>query len=134
MGFLDNLESSLKTLESGQERDPAAAERNKSRKELDKKRALAAAPYAEALKKSAFTMDLLTHATLIGHGQRTKIDMTWIGNTLRLRARDRRLELEPTPEGVLAVFYEGEQQTASELIDLAGNPEQLAARWLQSVP
>lgn len=130
MGFLDNLESNLKSLESVQERDPAELQRAQSRKELEKKQAIAAAPYADALKKSPWTMDLLTHATRIGHGQRTKVQMTWLGNTLRLQAKDRRLELEPTPEGVRAIFRDGETETGNELIDLQGNAEQLAQRWL----
>src|SRR4051812_7662182 len=46
MGFLDSLENNLKSLETTQERDPAAVKRAQSQRELDKQQALAAAPYA----------------------------------------------------------------------------------------
>ena len=132
MGFLDNLESNLKSLESQEERDPAATKRAQSQRDLQKKQALAAGPYTEALKKGPFTMDLLGHATRIGHSQRTKVQVIWLGNTLRLQAKERRLEMQPTPEGVRATFSEGGTEGASEIIDLNGDAEQLALRFLQA--
>jgi hypothetical protein len=92
--------------------------------------ALAAAPYAEALKNGNFTHDFLVHATRIGFSQRTKVQPTWIGNTLRLQAKERRVELRPTPEGVMAFFFEEEQEKGSELVDLSGSAEELAKKWL----
>lgn len=130
MGFLDNLESNLKSLESREERDPEAVRRAQSRRESERKNALAAAPYADALKKGPFTMDLLTHATRIGHSHRTKVHMTWLGNTLRLQAKDRRLEMQPTPEGIRATFWEGESEVGTQLVDLSGSAERLAEQWL----
>ena len=121
----------MKSLESIEEHYRASARRAQSQRELDKQQALAAAPYAEALRKGSFTMDLLTHATRIGHGRRAKVQMMWLGNTLRLQAKERRLEMRPTPEGVRATFWEDEAETASEIVDLAGDAEQLAQRWLR---
>ena len=60
------------------------------------------APFAEQLKKSAFTVEILRHAARVGHSLRTKVHVAWLGNTLRLEARDRRLELRPTANGIVA--------------------------------
>jgi hypothetical protein len=126
MSFLDNLESTLKNLEGANERDTRVQQQRPD----ERARALAAAPYVEALRKGTFANDFLTHAVKIGHSSRTKINMSWIGNTLRAEARERRLELRPTAEGVRAVFHEDGQETASEIVDLKSNPEDLARRWL----
>jgi len=127
MSFLDNLESSLKHLENNNERDGSEARR----RERDRARALAAAPSALALKSSPFPNELITHAVRIAHGMRVKVNMTWIGNTLRLDARERRLELQPEANGVRAVFFEDGEQTGAEAIDVAStSPEVLAQRWL----
>lgn len=128
MSFLDNLENSLKSLERNDERD-TATERN--RRESERAQALAAAPYAEELKRGAFTAALLEHATRIGFGKRMKVNIVWIGNVLRLEARERRLELRPTPDGVVAVFAKSGRETSSEPVDFASDPEQLAVRWLE---
>jgi len=101
------------------------------RRKDDRARAIAAAPHAEALRASPFPNELITHAVRIAHGMRVKVNMAWLGSTLRLDARERRLELQPGAEGVYAVFYEDGNETASEKIDLeAANPEALAQRWL----
>ena len=78
MGFLDNLESNLKSLESNEERN-ADAHRDARNRASDKAKALASAPFADALKTGAFTHDLLAHATRIGFSQRTKVQPTWLG-------------------------------------------------------
>lgn len=129
MSFLDNLESSLKTLESSDERN-ANLQREMSLRASDKARALAAAPFADALKNGAFTQDLLTHATRIGFAQRIKVQPVWLGTTLRLQAKDRRVELRPTPDGVIAVYFEDEEEKRSEPVDLEGSAEAFAKRWL----
>ena len=127
MSFLDNLESNLKNLERNDERDVAA---ERSRRQTQKAEALAAAPYAEALKKGPFVMGLLDHATRIGFSQRTKVNIAWIGTTLRLDAKERRLELKPTPEGVVAIFSESGDEISNSPVDLKSDPEKLALRWL----
>ena len=127
MSFLDSLENSLKSLEGNSERD---FQRDNAHRELEKKQALAAAPHAEQLKRSPFTDELLGAAVRIGHGSRTKVNMMWEGSTLRLDARERRLELMPTPEGVVAILSESGQETSREMVDLSGNAEGLAQRWL----
>lgn len=128
MSFLDNLENSLKNLEGKEERDSSGERKQRT---ADRARAAAEAPWAEQLKTSTFTSELLNHTVNIGHGTRTKINMAWLGNTLRLQARDRQLELQPTPDGVAAVFIEGGEETSREIIDLHGSPEALAQRWLK---
>jgi hypothetical protein len=129
MSYLDNLESSLKNLETNQERGEDL-KRDAQHRASEKARALAAAPHADALKNGAFAHDFLAHATRIGFTQRTKVQPTWIGNVLRLQARDRRLEFRPTPEGVRAFYFEDDQETGNEIVDLKGNAEELAKRWL----
>src|SRR5262245_56981931 len=101
MSYLDNLESTLKNLEGNNERDSME---DRSRRESERAQAIAAAPYADELKKGKYTMSLLDHVTKIGFSQRTKVNIAWIGTTLRLDAKERRLELKPTAKGVLAVF------------------------------
>ena len=129
MSYLDNLESSLKNLETNQERGEDL-KRDVKHRASEKARALAAAPHADALKNGTFTHEFLAHATRIGFTQRTKVQPTWLGNTLRLQARERRLELRPTPEGVMAYYFEDNEERGSEIVDLQGNAEELAKRWL----
>ena len=75
----------------------------------------------------------MTHATRIGHGLRTKVNIVWLGSTLRLQAREHRLELQPTPEGVMAYFFVDDKEVKKEKVDLTGNPEKLAKEWLDTV-
>jgi hypothetical protein len=127
MSYLDNLESTLKNLEGNNERDSME---DRSRRESERAQAIAAAPYADELKKGPYTMSLLDHVTKIGFSQRTKVNIAWIGTTLRLDAKERRLELKPTPKGVLAVFSESGQETGTKPVDLKSDPEALAREWL----
>lgn len=126
MGFLDNLENSLKSLESREERDP----NEQKRRDADRARELAAAPWAEQLRNSSFTQQLYQEATVMGHRLRTKIYMSWLGDSLRLQARDRQFELRPTPEGVVAVFFEPDGSSTVETVDLNSSPGALLGRWL----
>lgn len=126
MGFLDNLENSLKSLESREERDPA----EQKRREQDHALRLAAAPWAEKLKTSEYTKRLFDEAAVTGHRLRTKIYMAWLESTLRLEARGRQLELRPTPEGVVAAFIEPDGETTTEPIDLHGEPGALLKKWV----
>ena len=129
MSYLDNLESSLKNLETNEERG-ADLQRDVQHRASEKARALAAAPYADALKNGSFAHDFLAHATRIGFTQRTKVQPTWLGTTLRLQARERRLEFRPTPEGVMAFYFEDNLEKGSEIVDLEGDAEEMAKRWL----
>jgi hypothetical protein len=133
MSFSDSLENNLKSLESVDERDPASATRNERQRQSQRANTLAAAPHAEKLKTGKFTSGLLTHATRIGHGLRTKVNIIWLGSTLRLEARDHRLELHPAPEGVIAHFLVDGREIKKQKLDLNGNPEQLAKEWLDTV-
>lgn len=128
MGFLDNLESSLKSLESREERDPDAGKRRHEERE----RTLAAAPWAEQLKGSPFTQALMEQAALAGHRLRTKIYIAWMDTTLRLEAKGRKLDLEPTPSGVQANFIEPDGAVSHQPVDLASNPEDLLKTWLRT--
>ena len=127
MSFLDNLESTLKNLEGAAEKDTRGEQQ---RRQSDRAQALAAAPFADELKNGPFTNEFLTHAVRIGHGSRTRITPLWIGNTLRVDAKEKRLELRPTADGVLAVFMENGEEKTSEIVDLKTDPEQFATRWL----
>jgi hypothetical protein len=131
MSFLDNLENNLKALENREEKDPEKVQRDRERRESDKNAALLRAPYVEALKNSAFTSELLTQCRTIGHGQRVLVRFTWIGESLRLDAKDKRLELTPTAEGITAVFSLNGVETGRTTADTqAGDPAVLARLWL----
>lgn len=129
MSFLDNLENSLKSLEGTGER--AGGEDRVRSREAERSAALAAAPHAERLKSGPFTSRLLERAAVAGHSARTKIYVSWLGTTLRLEARGRRLELRPTAEGVVAVVLEGVAEVSTQPVDLDGSPDQLVHDLLE---
>ena len=56
----------------------------------------------------------------------------WVDSILRLEAGVKKLELRPTPSGVLAVFFQGGVEQASTPIDLSSDPVKLAEKWLTS--
>src|SRR6266403_2958210 len=103
MSFLDNLENNLKALENREERDPEKVKREQDRREAARPAALLRAPHVDALKNSPFTSELLTQCRTIGHGQRVLVQFTWLGETLRLDAKAKRMLLSPTEEGISAV-------------------------------
>jgi hypothetical protein len=129
MSFLDNLENNLKSLES-QEEAGEAADRQRRARERDRAEAQASAPFADQLKKSPFTAELLKQATRVGFEKRTKVHIAWLGSSLRLEARERRLELRPTPSGIQSVYFEDGKETRSEPLDLASSAEDFVRRWL----
>jgi hypothetical protein len=131
MSFLDNLENNLKSLES-QEEGQESAERSRRARDTERANAQAAAPWAEELKKGAFTTELLKQTARIGFSMRLKVHVAWLGTTLRLEARERRLELRPTATGVVAVSLENGAETRSEPLDLRSDPGELVRRWLSS--
>jgi hypothetical protein len=126
MSFLDNLENSLKNLESREERDPNVAQRRSE----ERARSLAIAPWAAQLKNSEFTRVLLEKAAQTGHRLRTKIYVAWLDTTLRLEAKGRKLDLEPTTEGIQANFLEPNGEVSHKSVDLNGDPEELLRTWL----
>ncbi len=126
MDFLDNLENSLKNLESREERDPSAARRQQD----ERTRNLQTAPWAEKLKSSDYTRKLFDQAALAGHRLRAKIYMAWLDNVLRLEVKGRWCELRPTPHGIEAELMLPDGALRKESIDLAGAPEKLLAQWL----
>ncbi len=129
MSFLDNLENNLKNLESqGHGGDTSEPQRQRERARAA---ALAAAPCAEELKKGPFTAELLKQAARVGFEKRTKVHVAWLGSTLRLEARERRLELRPGASGVQAVYLEEGREARREPLDLASSAEELVRRWLR---
>lgn len=126
MSFLDSLENDLKAMEN---REQAGIE-DRGQREAERNRARAAAPWAEKLKASPWTAGLIRLATREGFQRRTKVNLAWIGTTLRLEARDLRLELQPRPEGVFAVFLDGREERRSEAVDFEGDPGSLVAPWM----
>jgi hypothetical protein len=129
MSFLDNLENTLKSLESS-EQGKEDAERAHRTRQSERAQAQAAAPFAEQLKHGPFTAELLKQAARVGFSLRTKVHVAWLGTTLRLEARDKRLELRPTPQGIVAGYIENGQETRTEPCDLNGTPEDLVRKWL----
>jgi hypothetical protein len=130
MSFLDDLENSLKSLENSEE---GQAEREGERRQRARERAAtqAAAPFAEELKRGPFTAALLREAARAGHSLRTKIHIAWLGSTLRLEAREKRLELRPTADGIVAARLEGGRETLVEPLDLKRDPGELIRGWLE---
>jgi hypothetical protein len=126
MSFLDNLENNLKALES---REEGGIDESR-RREAERARAIAVAPWAERLKASPFTSGLMQQATIAGRQRRIKVNLMWMGTTLRLEARGHRLELRPEPEGVVAVSLKDNEELSRRPIDLAGSPETLVAEWM----
>lgn len=126
MSFLDNLENTLKSLES---RDEGTGDDNR-RRERDRESALAAAPWAERLKKEPFSRKLMQQATVAGRPRRLKVNILWIGNTLRLEARNQRLEMRPEAQGITAVFLRDGAELRRAPVDLAADPSQFIDTWM----
>jgi hypothetical protein len=126
MSFLDNLENNLKALES---REEGGLDQNR-RREADRELAIASAPWAERLKREPFAQNLMRQATVAGRQSRTKVNLMWIGTTLRLEARGHRLELRPGPKGIAAVFLRGSEELTQQPVDLAGDPSALTSQWM----
>jgi hypothetical protein len=129
VSFLDNLENNLKSLESREETDPSQHRRRDS----DQHQARAVAPWLEKLKNSEFTRKLMQQATRAGFQRRTKVNIVWIGSTLRFEARNQRLELRPAADGVSAVILRENQEVLRRPIDLDGDPEPLIGEWMPFV-
>lgn len=139
MSFLDNLENNLKALEG---RDEGGID-ERARRDADLKQAKAAAPWADKLKSSSWTKNLMGIATRAGYERRIKVNLIWIGTSLRLEARGQRLELRPVPDGVRAVFQRATNTEANnaapneesrvEIINLEEDPRQLVNDWMTLV-
>lgn len=128
MSFLDNIENSLKNLESSQENDPAEAHRARQK---SRAQAAAIAPWAEKLKSSAFVEKLMNETVTAGRTLRSKIYMAWMEATLRLEAKGHACEIRPTPKGIEAQYRrlsDGSEKV--ETVDLKGDPKALLDRWL----
>jgi hypothetical protein len=131
MSFLDNLESNLKALESREEKDPKALAREAAAREAARSAALQIAPYANALRNGPFLDGLLTACRDIGHPRRILVRAVWVDSTFRLETGAKKLELRPTPNGVIAVsLVEGREQ-GSTPVDLSSDPFKLAEKWLE---
>ncbi|MEO8591939.1 MAG: hypothetical protein ABI759_01330 [Candidatus Solibacter sp.] len=129
MSFLDNLENNLKSLESSEEGKEDAQRAHRAR-EQERAQTQATAPFADQLKHSSYTEELLKQAARVGFSLRTKIHIAWLGTTLRMEARDKRLELRPTAQGIVAAYIENGQDVRTEPCDLTGSPEALIRQWL----
>jgi hypothetical protein len=127
MSFLDNLENSLKNLEDRDERDTSVHER----RQAERDQALAVAPWAESLKSSPYTAELMNLAAAAGHQIRAKVYMAWLGNVLRFEVRGKKMELRPTADGITAVFLDGLNEISRHQVDLNGNPQELLDLWFQ---
>ena len=130
MSFLDNLENNLKALESREERDPRALAREAAEREAARLVAAQITPHAEALRNGPFKDGLLTACRDIGHRKRILVRPVWVDATLRLETGSKKLELRPTPTGVLAVFFVDGKEQESTPIDLASDPVRVAEKWL----
>jgi len=130
MGFLDNLENNLKAMESREERDPEALAREAAARDAARSEALRIAQHADALRNGPFADGLLTACRALGHRKRVLVRPTWLGYTLRLEAGADKLELRPTADGVLAVYFQGEAETKRKPLDLSSDPVKIAEQWL----
>ena len=132
VSFLDNLENNLKALEGREEKDPAQLVREQQMKDAERAAALERAPNVQALRTSTFTNQLLTHCRVIGHGMRILVQFDWVGEILRLDAKQKRLELRPTSTGIEAVYLVDMKEQSREALDLNSDAEAFARRWLES--
>lgn len=129
MSFLDNLENNLKALEANEQ----GGIDDSNRRDDAKKRAIAEKPWADRLKSDPWTASLMQRATRAGFERRTKVNLIWVGTTLRLEARGQRLELRPGPGGVAAVFLQGGDKLAEEPVNLTGDPAKLISTLMARV-
>ena len=130
MSFLENLENNLKSLES---REGADGMDEARRREAERQRTKASAPWAERLKLDPWTQNFMRQVTRAGFERRIKVNLAWIGTTLRMEARGARLELQPLPDGISAVFLRDGEEMKREIIDLSGDPRNLVMQWMSVV-
>jgi len=128
MSFLDNLENNLKAMEG---RDQSGPEDRRQR-DLDRAAAIEAAPWADKLKTGPWTQELLKQAARIGHERRTKIFTAWMSASLKMEARERKLELRPMPSGVAAIYKNPGEDERREMLDLNSSAEHFLRSWLES--
>jgi hypothetical protein len=121
MSFLDSLENNLKALESLE----SGGLDDRKRRDQERERELALAPWAERLKTAPYVQAMMRDLTRAGYARRMKVSFVWIGRALRLEALDQRLELQPTPDGIVAVFPDRRIP-----VNLNGKPDALIAEWL----
>jgi hypothetical protein len=131
MSFLDNLENSLKSLESSEEA-AESRQREHDRRQSERARTLATAPWAEKLKSAPFTAALLKQATAAGFQVRAKVYISWIGTSLRLEAKGRKLELQPMSDGIQALFSGEGLEPYSQPVNLEGDPDSLVKEFLKA--
>jgi hypothetical protein len=124
MSFLDNLENNLKALESIE----ATGMDDRTRREANRREAIAVAPWAEKLKNAPWVEKFMRDLTRAGFSRRTKINFVWIDRRLRAEALGERLEIVPTPKGIEAVS--GEKRIP---VDLAAEPDKLISQWLEVI-
>jgi hypothetical protein len=134
MSYLDNLENSLKALEGQEERDPAAAQRRSEARARERDAAVKRGPHVRALQSSAFTGQLLGACRQLGPKLGMYVNVVWVDGALRLEARDQRLELAPTAEGIDAVYFADGEEQKREPVDLDGDGAALAKTWMESIP
>lgn len=79
-----------------------------------------------------FTSELLTQCRVIGREQRLLVRFTWIGENLRLDAQARRMELAPTPDGIVAVLsVDGTEIRRSPVNPEKDDAAALVRAWLK---
>jgi hypothetical protein len=102
------------------------------RRSEERARTMAIAPWAAQLKDSEFTKVLLEKCAQTGHRLRTKIYVAWLDTTLRLEAKGRKLDLEPTAEGIRANFVRAERRSITQKRGFEWRPRRVTARlaWL----
>jgi hypothetical protein len=129
VSFLDNLENNLKALES-QEQGGAD---DRGKREAERARSIAAAPWAEKLKTGPYTKALMGLATRAGFSRRLKVHMMWLGTSFCLEAGDQRLELRPGPKGIATVFFDAGTEVRQAPLDLSSDPQTLVTKWMAMV-
>jgi hypothetical protein len=58
--------------------------------------------------------------------------MSWLEDVLTLQAKERKLQLRPTPDGIIAAFIEADREEAVRPMDLNEDPAALIDEWLNS--
>jgi hypothetical protein len=75
----------------------------------------------------------MQRVTRAGFERRTKVNLIWVGTTLRMEARGLRLELRPVAEGVHAVFLKGAEPIREQPADLEADSTPLIASWMTMI-
>jgi len=132
MSFSDNLGNDLKNLEKQDEPIPSASRGREAEADPACQRARGCPSFGEPEEQQLHFRPVdARHSdrSWIAHEGQHHVART----TLRLQAREHRMELRPGGDGITAHFFVNEKEIRRQKVDMAGDPEPLAKEWLDTV-